>query len=113
MKNVFLSKSINKWHSFNLIPNNAYFCGLFDAQVQALRPGATRSLRKLRISAIVHNALVPPGGGPVHRGPQRPKANTGPAGPAAQNNIPPPWRGRPHFFCQLERKGEKEEEERR
>lgn len=93
------------------MPTKAYFGGPLDAQVQDCRPGANRSLRKLHV--IIHNALVPPGGGPVHCGPQRPEANIGPAGPAAQNNIPPPWRGRPHFFCQPERKGEKEEEERR
>lgn len=91
----------------------AYFGGPLDAQVQAWRPGATWSLKRLHKSAVIHNALVPPGGGPVHCGPQRPEANTGPAGPAAQNNIPPPRRGRPHFFCQAERKGEKEEEKRR
>lgn len=44
--------SIYKWHPYKLMLNNAYFCGPFDAQVQAWRPGATRSLKKLHISAI-------------------------------------------------------------
>lgn len=57
--------------------------------------------------------MLPPSGGPVHCGLQRPGANVGPAGPAAQNNIPPLRRGRPRFFCQPERKGGEEEEERR
>lgn len=50
---------------------------------------------------------MPSSGGPVHYGPPRQGANIGPAGPAAQNNIPPPQKGRPHFFWQIEQ--EKEE----
>lgn len=81
--------------------------------VQALTPGATWCLRKLHIPWIIHNARLPPGGSPVDCGLQRPWANIGPTGPAAQNNIYLPRRGRPHFFRQPERKGVEEEEERR
>lgn len=81
--------------------------------VQAITPGATWCLRKLHIPCIIHNASLPPGGSPVDCGLQRPWANIGPTGPAAQNNIYLPRRGRPHFFRQPERKGVEEEEERR
>lgn len=52
----------------------------------------TRCIMVFEKVNIIHKAMVPPGGGPVHCGPLRRRANIGPAGPAAQNNTPPPER---------------------
>ena len=87
---------------------------LSNALMQTPRPGALWSLRGLHKVNIIHKAMVPPGGGPVHCGPLRRRANIGPAGPAAQNNTPPPERTTSFLLpAGEERRRGGEEEERR